>query len=96
MVIRPLSGRNPLAGSSVVRRHWRAKPFTRTEDWSGIPISGSERGTPEATRICDFTRSTSVTSSVTVCSTWIRGFTSMKKKSPVSASTRNSTVPAFS
>jgi hypothetical protein len=37
-----------------------------------------------------------VISSVTVCSTWIRGFTSMKKNLPVSASTRNSTVPAFS
>ena len=32
---------------------------------------------PAAMRICDTTRSTSVTSSVTVCSTWMRGFISM-------------------
>ena len=40
--------------------------------------------------------STPVTSSVIVCSTWIRGLTSMKYNSFVSASTRNSTVPALS
>ena len=34
-------------------------------------------------------------SSVTGCSTWIRAFISRKKYSPVSASTRNSTVPAL-
>ncbi len=35
-------------------------------------------GLPEAIRNCAWTRSTSVTSSVTVCSTWMRGFISMK------------------
>ena len=40
------------------------------------------------------TRSTSVTSSVTVCSTWMRGFISMKTWLPRSSS-RNSTVPAL-
>ena len=39
------------------------------------PRSGSV--TPEAISSWDSTRSTSVTSSVTVCSTWIRGFISM-------------------
>jgi hypothetical protein len=29
-------------------------------------------------RICAFTKSTPVTASVTVCSTWMRGLTSMK------------------
>ena len=55
-----------------------AKPVVRTASWLGRPISGSDSGTPWATRICDFTRSMPVTSSVTVCSTWIRGLTSMK------------------
>ena len=36
-----------------------------------------------------------MTCSVTVCSTWMRGLHSMKKCSPVSGLTRNSTVPAF-
>ena len=51
---------------------------------------------PSATRICARTMSMPVTSSVTVCSTWTRGLTSMKKKSPESRSIRNSTVPAHS
>src|SRR5258708_7270957 len=50
---------------------------------------------PWATRIWLFTRSTPVTTSVTVCSTWMRGFTSMKKNSSRSRSSRNSTVPAL-
>ena len=37
-----------------------------------------------------------MTCSVMVCSTWMRGLHSMKKCSPVSGFTRNSTVPAFS
>ena len=39
---------------------------------------GPRGSRPEAIRSCDCTRSTSVTSSVTVCSTWMRGFISMK------------------
>ncbi len=35
-------------------------------------------GRPAATRICSFTRSRPVTSSVTPCSTWMRVFISMK------------------
>ena len=46
------------------------------------PCPGTARGppsvSPDAIRIWACTRSTSVTSSVTVCSTWIRGFISMK------------------
>ena len=38
----------------------------------------SSNVSPAAMRICEVTRSMSVTSSVTVCSTWIRGFISMK------------------
>ncbi len=74
VVILPVSGRKPLAGSSVVIRHWSAAPRRDTESWES---PRSARVSPDAIRICDCTRSTSVTSSVTVCSTWIRGFISM-------------------
>ena len=90
----PVSGRNPFTGSSVVIRHCRAAPLIRTVSWLN-PRSASDE--PAAISICDWTRSTSVISSVTVCSTWIRGFISMKTCSPArspSVSTRNSTVPA--
>ena len=43
---------------------------------------------PWATRIWLLTMSTPVTTSVTVCSTWMRGLTSMKKNSPRSRSTQ--------
>ena len=49
---------------------------------AGTPLSGVPIRAPSARRICAFTRSTPVTISVTVCSTWMRGLTSMKKKSP--------------
>ena len=74
-MIRPVSGRKPLAGSSVVIRHCSAAPRSRTASWVR-PSSG--RVAPEAIRSWALTRSTSVTSSVTVCSTWMRGFISMK------------------
>ena len=75
VVIRPVSGRKLLAGSSVVIRHWSAAPRSTMLSWLR-PRSASV--SPDAIRICDWTRSTSVTSSVTVCSTWMRGFISMK------------------
>ena len=75
VVIRPVSGRNPLAGSSVVIRHWSAAPRSSIASWSR-PRSASV--SPLAIRSWLCTRSTAVTSSVTVCSTWIRGFISMK------------------
>ena len=71
----PVSGRKLLAGSSVVIRHCIAAPRSCTESWVS-PRSASV--SPDAIRICERTRSTSVTSSVTVCSTWMRGFISMK------------------
>ena len=74
-MILPVSGRKPLAGSSVVIRHCSAAPRIRIESWVS-PRSASV--SPAAMRSCDWTRSTSVISSVTVCSTWIRGFISMK------------------
>ena len=74
-MILPVSGRKPLAGSSVVIRHCRAAPRMTMPSWER-PRSASV--SPDAIRICDCTRSTSVTSSVTVCSTWMRGFISMK------------------
>ena len=75
VVILPVSGRKSLAGSSVVIRHCSAAPRIRIESWVS-PRSASV--SPAAMRSCDWTRSTSVISSVTVCSTWIRGFISMK------------------
>ena len=74
-MIFPVSGRKPLAGSSVVMRHWSAKPRGCTTSWVR---PRSARVAPAAISICDCTRSTAVTSSVTVCSTWMRGFISMK------------------
>ena len=90
----PVSGRNPLVGSSVVIRHCSAAPLIRSLSWLS---PRSARLSPEAIRIWAWTRSTSVISSVTVCSTWIRGFISMNTCWPArspSVSTRNSTVPA--
>ena len=51
---------------------------------------------PSDNIICALTISIPVISSVIVCSTCIRGFTSMKKNSFVFISIRNSTVPAHS
>ena len=82
------------SGSSVVMRHCIAEPRTSTSSWAGTPLAGSPIVAPCARRICAFTMSMPVTTSVTVCSTCTRGLTSMKKKSPESASIRNSTVPA--
>ncbi len=85
---------NRFSGSSVVIRHCMAEPFSRTSSCAGTPLSALPIAAPSASRICALTMSIPVTTSVTVCSTWIRGLTSMKKKSPLSASSRNSTVPA--
>ena len=82
------------SGSSVVMRHCMAEPFGRTSSWAGTPLSGVPIAAPSESRIWALTMSMPVTTSVTVCSTWTRGLTSMKKNSPRSASTRNSTVPA--
>ena len=90
-MIRPESGRKSFVGSSVVIRHCSAAPVTLIDSWE-MPSSASV--SPEAMRNCACTRSIPVTSSVTVCSTWMRGFISMKTWRP-SSSTRNSTVPAF-
>ena len=75
VVMMPVSGRKPLAGSSVVIRHCSAAPRIWMPSWSR-PSSASV--SPDAMRSCACTRSTSVISSVTVCSTWMRGFISMK------------------
>jgi hypothetical protein len=91
LLITPVSGRKPLAGSSVVTRHCSAAPESVT--WSWLRFS-SGRVAPAAMRSCAMTRSRSVTCSVTVCSTWMRGFISMKTWLPRS-SRRNSTVPAL-
>ena len=82
-------------GSSVVMRHWMAWPLRVMSAWLALPVA-SAMVAPSSIRIWARTMSMPVTSSVTVCSTWTRGFTSMKKKSPESRSIRNSTVPAHS
>ena len=68
----PEPGRRVLGGDAALQRgaaQLDARPAARPR---------SARVSPAAMRICDCTRSTSVTSSVTVCSTWMRGFISMK------------------
>ena len=72
----PKSGAKFICGSSVVMRHCMAKPCTTMSSCEWMPMSA--RVAPPAMRICDCTRSIPVTSSVTVCSTWMRGFTSRK------------------
>ena len=60
-----------VTGSSALMRTSIAWPRGR--------MSGPIRsGSPAASRICSRTRSTPNTSSVTVCSTWMRVFISMK------------------
>jgi hypothetical protein len=82
----PVEGAKFASGSSAFTRHSMAWPVTQ------ICSSLNDSGSPAASAICSFTRSTPVTASVTVCSTWIRAFTSMKY-SRSSLSTRNSKVP---
>ncbi len=77
--------------------------FTRacTANPRGEGASSRERPSPAsvspaASRNWSCTRSTPVTSSVTVCSTWRRAFVSMNQNSPSAsspASTMNSKVP---
>lgn len=76
MSAHPKSGWKFWDGSSEVMRHWMAQPRMVMASWPGMPISA--RDAPPATRIWLCTRSIPVTSSVTVCSTWMRGFTSRK------------------
>ena len=66
----PGLGWKPRAGSSALMRTSMACPCGSR--------SRSSTFSPAATRICSFTRSVRVMSSVTGCSTWIRQFTSMK------------------
>ena len=73
--MRPLSGWKLASGSSEVMRAWMAKPRGWTPSWVS---PRSAREAPAAILICDCTMSTPVTSSVTVCSTCTRGFTSRK------------------
>ena len=65
-------GRKPFAASSALMRHSIAWPSRRT--CSCVSSSGS----PSAILICARTRSRPVMTSVTVCSTWMRVFISMK------------------
>ena len=93
--------------ASSMHRYWPAtfgEDYSQTEwkpEWrkrfgGGMPTSGENMECPCAMRICERTRSMLVMTSVTVCSTWMRGFISMKNHSFVSESRRNSTVPALS
>ena len=58
-----------------------------------LVLLDTDSGSPEATRICSWIRSTFVIISLTGCSTWMRAFISMNAKLP-SWSSRNSIVPA--
>ena len=87
-VVRGVFGRHAALEGEAVERDL----VLRGAGASAAPCSSC----PWATRICERTMSMPVTTSVTVCSTWMRGFISMKNHSSVSTSTRNSTVPALS
>jgi len=52
--------------------------LTRISSCGGTPLSTVPIRAPAAIRICALTKSIPVTHSVTVCSTWMRGLTSMK------------------
>ena len=77
-VIWPYVGTKSRTGSSVVMRHCIANPRSTMSPCGGTPLSGAPIAAPPAMRICALTRSMPVTASVTVCSTWMRGLTSMK------------------
>ena len=79
-------GRKRFEASSALMRHSMACPRGAIWPWE------IESGSPAATRTCSRTRSSPVTTSVTVCSTWMRVFISRKKNS--SPDTRYSRVPA--
>ena len=70
--MRPGDGWKSRSGSSALMRHSMAWPRIFTSSW--VNPSGS----PPAMRSCSWIRSTPVTISVTVCSTWMRALTSMK------------------
>ena len=97
---RPVGGDRASVGTESVRRVLGGDPALQRSAVDPDVLLDSPRSasvSPAAIRICACTRSTSVISSVTVCSTWIRGFISMKTCWPArgpSVSTRNSTVPA--
>mmetsp|Transcript_77305 Transcript_77305/g.230301 ORF Transcript_77305/g.230301 Transcript_77305/m.230301 type:complete len:398 (-) Transcript_77305:513-1706(-) len=86
---------SPAPPGSSETRAWMAQP----RGAGGHRAAISSKRKPAATRSCVWTRSTPVTSSVMVCSTWIRGFISRKTKREFASDrgpvTRNSTVPAF-
>ena len=69
-VMRPGDGAKVM-GSSALMRNSMAWPRGRMS-WASLS------GSPAASFICSRTRSTPNTSSVTVCSTWMRVFISMK------------------
>ena len=79
-------GMKRAVASSALMRHSKAWPRGATSSWA------IESGSPAATRTCSRTRSSPQTSSVTVCSTWMRVFISRKKNSL--PETRYSSVPA--
>jgi len=70
-----VSGVKLRSAFSVVIRHCIAMPVAWMFSWIS-PISS--KVAPPAMRICACGMSMPVTCSVTVCSTWMRGFTSMK------------------
>ena len=96
-------GRDPaVVGDEVVLRIFgrdaalhRDAAASRSAPAAGCSAAARAACGPAATRIWLLTRSMPVTTSVTVCSTWMRGLTSMKKNSLRSTSSRNSTVPAL-
>ena len=73
-VISPGAGRKPLRDVLCVDAALDRMPAEARR-----PPAAARAARPAAIRICSRTRSSPVTSSVTVCSTWMRVFISMKK-----------------
>ncbi len=94
---RPVAGDAAGVGAEAVGRVLGGDPALHRSTVHAAANPGSAQGlpaiSPSAMRSWLATRSTSVISSVTVCSTWMRGFISMNTWWPRSSS-RNSTVPA--
>ena len=78
-----IGGDPAVVGDEVVLRVLGGDPaldrvaVERDSSWLALPVASASVA-PSAIRICARTMSMPVTSSVTVCSTWMRGLTSMK------------------
>ena len=90
----PATGANSRAGSSAAKRTSIGMAGRASAAIAAAARTASDSGSPAAIHSCSATRSRSVTSSVTPCSTWSRALTSRNQKRR-SGSKRNSAVAAL-